>query len=142
MTLGSANFAIPHHPFPTHHSVTHGSHHSAANNFAEHAALSAFSAAGGAHSWAYPGSYGPSGLQSAAASSMDNFQNYHLSGNPYLEERSRHYGAAGNPCSSFGDTIRNFHQEAFAAAAANAVTVGAMGASNAFYPSPTGNVWF
>lgn len=146
MTLGSANFALPHHPFPSHHSVTHNSHHPSSlnNNLAEAAALSAFSAAGGAHSWAYPGGYGSSGGPSvSAASGMDHFSNYHLSGNPYLEER-RHFGAAaggslGNPCSSFGDPFRDFHQSAHAlAAAANAVSVGAMGASNAFYPSPTG----
>nr|ALT32056.1 abdominal-B [Paramacrobiotus richtersi] len=127
MTLGSANFALPHHPHPYGHHGGMG---------ADMAALSAFSATSGAHNWAYPTGYGTAATSSAPGG--DAFSNYHLASNPYLDERSRHFAATGSGCNSFGDPFRGFHESALAQAAVNAAaSVGAMGASNAFYPSPT-----
>ncbi|XP_055347816.1 homeobox protein abdominal-B-like [Paramacrobiotus metropolitanus] len=138
MTLGSTNFSLPHHP----HAYSH--HHGVGVGAGDLAAMSAFSAtAGGAHhTWGYPGGYGTAGT--TTGTTADPFPNY-LTGNPYLEERSRHFAAsaaaaAGSACNSFADPFRDFHQSAALAQAVNAVnaaSVGAMNASNAFYPSPT-----
>ena len=140
MTLGAAaNFALPHHPFASHHSAGH--HSINHGGLAEAAALSSAFGAGG-HSWPYATGYATSaGSSMPNGSPIEAFSGYHhlSAGNAYMDERSRHFANANaaatglnNACGAFADPLRDFHQ-----AMANSAVLSA-GASNAFYPSPTG----
>lgn len=136
MTLGSSNFAIPHH----HHFANHLSH---ANSLAESAAaISAFNAANSVHSWNYAGSYGAAASGppvSCQSTPLEAYPGY-LGNNPYFEERSRHLaGGMTNPCAMMPDPFRDFSHQV-AAAAVNAAS--AMQPANMFYAPSNGEILY
>ena len=141
MTMGASNFPLSHHhhhhPFANHaatsphHAMTHGQ---------EAAAMSsAFSAT--SHAWPYSGypTVSSHGTSVGAATAMDPFSGYGLTGNAYIDDRNRQYLAASSGgmaggCGTFGgDPFRDYRM------AVNAAATGvAVGSSGGFFPSSVG----